>query len=1010
MTVSKSCPLGSTSGWTADEGNASPASFCPLSSIPRADGDSPTNETPPPSTRLLDLPPELLDDIACRVMQLGARSQLPLTCRTFSHAHLLHIPALRIQLGRQHCDQLLTPRIIATLRARRSKLALTFEPQTQTQIEALMYVLAHLGSCVAVDALKLCCRTSHFSPWPLDCTPELAQRLVDSFPGLTALGLHGFSVTCSGLASILSYPQLALQLQQLDLTRTAIQQPQQPGAGPVTLDNLFQGARLNQLSLYSHNIDEGEVLFPSLKPLAQHLTHLSLLDATPSSHTYCFQTVSAQRLAHLRELCVQSSGSLEGLPELLQALPQLHTLQLPGATVQDQHLDTLLAATQITSVQFGIVHGLDVPRADAPCSWQQLQVTRTMDCISAACLPLHSLTQPLNVKCLCIGEDDVSGANTAAAVLTLTQACQVPVTVGVLSVNVDFRSEGDRETGILLDDHVLLQQQRSHLRHWVAQLHALQHHGKGTLHPDYTRTPPSTLVPAAAADGTQQHCHPVAAAAWAWGKVEVSYLFAASAADVTALAPLCQACTRLTFRGGSIQATLEFWQQLVQLMPAVQQVTFWFVAGAATEAMCEALRLVAGQPWARWLDIKISALTSSHMARTPSKAVKGSSKASTSAAARPSKLVAAAKAYFKYQRGVARTSQRALAQQHGVSRSTLNRVISRGGTLPKQGRPTVLVPAEEKWLVSMVKGSQEQGQGVTKLALLAKHVFQAAAANDKQSLTCVAWGSADGQVLAPNYISAGTMLTADALGGVAFFPDSAIILKPGTHMMDGQLFPKLLVSMARQIPGGVSKRNRALLLLDGHGSRFSSETRDTAAALGFDMLIFPGQCTHFLQPWDQLFSSVKASHGKMVAGAAFHAGAEGFSPKLPQRISMVDSALHLSVGHSREPLKRAFAKTGLFPPNKKQMLEAAASSIKSGKQKTTHAAWKVLDVSPELVQAAVQRSATAQPLLYDRAVDRFYSKHELGLTSLALDGYFIRCNGLATLFSHPQLQQLDQTA
>ncbi|KAJ9520392.1 hypothetical protein QJQ45_000143 [Haematococcus lacustris] len=119
----------------------------------------------------------------------------------------------------------------------------------------------------------------------------------------------------------------------------------------------------------------------------------------------------------------------------------------------------------------------------------------------------------------------------------------------------------------------------------------------------------------------------------------------------------------------------------------------------------------------------------------------------------------------------------------------------------------------------------------------AKHVFQAAAANAKQSLTCVAWGSADGQVLAPNYISAGTMLTADALGGVAFFPDSAIILKPGTHMMDGQLFPKLLVSMARQIPGGVSKRNRALLLLDGHGSRFSSETRDTAAALGFDMLI-----------------------------------------------------------------------------------------------------------------------------------------------------------------------------
>ncbi|KAJ9533511.1 hypothetical protein QJQ45_026593 [Haematococcus lacustris] len=562
---------------------------------------SPAGEAPPPATRLLDLPPALLDDIACRVMQLGARSLLPLTCRAFSQAHLRHVPSLRIQLCRPRCDQQLTPRIIAALRARRSKLALTFEPQTQTQIEALVYVLAHLGSCVAVDAIKLSC-----SLWPLDCTPELAQSLVDSFPSLTALGLQGFSVTCSDLASLLAHPLLALQLQQLDLTRTAIQQPQQHGPGLVTLDNLFQGARLNQLSLYSHNIDEGEVLFPSLKPLAQHLTHLSLLDATPSSHTYCFQTVSAQRLAHLRELCVCSSGSLEGLPELLQALPQLHTLQLPGATVQDQHLDTLLAATQITSVQFGIVHGLDVPRADAPCSWQQLQVTRTMDCISAACLPLHSLTQPLNVKCLCIGEDDVSGTDTAAAVHSLTQACQVPVTVGVLSVNVDVRPEGDRETGTPLDDPVLLQQQRSHLRHWVAQLYPLQHRGKDSLHPDYTRTLPSAVVLAAAAAGSQQHCHPGAAAAWAWGMVEVSYLFAASAADITALAPLCQACTRLKFQGGSILATLEFWQQLVQLMPAVQQVTFWSVAGAATEAMCEALRLVDGQPWARWLDIKIS--------------------------------------------------------------------------------------------------------------------------------------------------------------------------------------------------------------------------------------------------------------------------------------------------------------------------------------------------------------------------------------------------------------------
>ncbi|GFH20289.1 hypothetical protein HaLaN_17384, partial [Haematococcus lacustris] len=97
-----------------------------------ADGYSPAGQAPPRATRLLDLPPALLDDIACRVMQDRARSQLPLTCRAFSQAHLLHVPALRIQLGRQCCDQLLTPQVVAALQARTSKLALTLEqPETE---------------------------------------------------------------------------------------------------------------------------------------------------------------------------------------------------------------------------------------------------------------------------------------------------------------------------------------------------------------------------------------------------------------------------------------------------------------------------------------------------------------------------------------------------------------------------------------------------------------------------------------------------------------------------------------------------------------------------------------------------------------------------------------------------------------------------------------------------------------------------------------------------------------
>ncbi|KAJ9532834.1 hypothetical protein QJQ45_010957 [Haematococcus lacustris] len=87
--------------------------------------------------------------------------------------------------------------------------------------------------------------------------------------------------------------------------------------------------------------------------------------------------------------------------------------------------------------------------------------------------------------------------------------------------------------------------------------------------------------------------------------VTVSSPFAASAADIPALTPQHRACTRLRCHGGSGRASLDYWQQLVQLMPAVQQVTFWSVAGVVTEAMCESLRLMAVQPWARWLDIKL---------------------------------------------------------------------------------------------------------------------------------------------------------------------------------------------------------------------------------------------------------------------------------------------------------------------------------------------------------------------------------------------------------------------
>ncbi|KAJ9531352.1 hypothetical protein QJQ45_006800 [Haematococcus lacustris] len=513
------------------------------------DGYSPAGEAPPPATRLLDLPPALLDDIACRVMQLGARIQLPLTCRAFSQAHLLHIPALRIQLGRQCCDQLLTPRVVAALQARKSKLALTLEqpetddsryhaqqlapplqlPQTedtQDYTDLLVHALAKLDNCAAVEVCKLV--SSGVNPddelKDLRCSPGLAQHLLDSFPSLTALTLEGLRVSSNALASLLSHLPLALQLQQLDIANII----NQHGDGPGAVGTLFQGLRLKELSLDPGQ--PGTPLLPSFQPLAQYLTQLRIMNQ------------------------FRRGSDLGSFMEYLQPLAQLQVLTV---TVEGhQQLDTLLAATQITSLQFGSVEACDTSYADAPCSWQRLELTRRIKSSGIAYLPLHSLTQPLVLGLLDISMKAISDPVVAAILHHLAEACKVPVRIKEVDLVM-------RDLSRKVITPALLQQQRKDLAVLGAFLQPLR----------------------------------------CCSKVMVSNLHEVTATDVLALAPLCQDCTHFELYGGSVDPSLEFWHQLVQLMPAVQKVSFTCVKGCFSEAMHESLQLMAQQPWARWLDV-----------------------------------------------------------------------------------------------------------------------------------------------------------------------------------------------------------------------------------------------------------------------------------------------------------------------------------------------------------------------------------------------------------------------
>ncbi|GFH20272.1 hypothetical protein HaLaN_17364, partial [Haematococcus lacustris] len=84
-----------------------------------------------------------------------------------------------------------------------------------------------------------------------------------------------------------------------------------------------------------------------------------------------------------------------------------------------------------------------------------------------------------------------------------------------------------------------------------------------------------------------------------YGAVAVCDLHGVTAADVLALAPLCRDCTHFELCCGSLMPSLEFWRQLVQLMPAAKEVAFFDAKDFVSEAMHQSLQLMADQPWAR---------------------------------------------------------------------------------------------------------------------------------------------------------------------------------------------------------------------------------------------------------------------------------------------------------------------------------------------------------------------------------------------------------------------------
>ncbi|GLC73224.1 hypothetical protein PLESTF_001353100 [Pleodorina starrii] len=94
-------------------------------------------------------------------------------------------------------------------------------------------------------------------------------------------------------------------------------------------------------------------------------------------------------------------------------------------------------------------------------------------------------------------------------------------------------------------------------------------------------------------------------------------------------------------------------------------------------------------------------------------------------------------------------------------------------------------------------------------------------------------------------------------------PGAAFICSK-TAMINHEIFAMWLDHFVKHVPGGVSPENPVLLLADGHSSRLNPDNIAKAKQLGVEILLFPGKCTHELQPCDQIFGGFKTNVSREV--------------------------------------------------------------------------------------------------------------------------------------------------
>ena len=137
--------------------------------------------------------------------------------------------------------------------------------------------------------------------------------------------------------------------------------------------------------------------------------------------------------------------------------------------------------------------------------------------------------------------------------------------------------------------------------------------------------------------------------------------------------------------------------------------------------------------------------------------------------------------------------------------------------------------------------------------------------------------------------------------------------------MTAEIFLEWLVHFKNSIPGGISKENKHLLIVDGHSSHVTSEAIQFGIENGLDILTLPSHCSHEMQPLDvAIFHPFKLNlaMAKMQRMRTDLHWAQGATMK-KHLVEM--SAEALAKALKPTSIKSGFSSTGIFPINKVAM-------------------------------------------------------------------------------------------